>query len=155
MGILDKIIKKDEKEKDGKAVVSDDIKKEGDSKKKETDNAKKGQEAKKDTKKKKVVAKENTPIEHFELLQKPHISEKAFYFGEQGKYVFRVLPASNKTEIKKAVENIYGVAVECVNIINIPPKSKIYRGRPGVKSGYKKAIVKLKKGNSIDIIEGV
>ncbi len=161
MGIFDKIIKKDGKEKDNETTGhGNDLSKEKtkeeeneSSKKKAVDSSKKESEAKKD-KKKKIIAKENTPLEHFEILQKPHISEKAFYFGKQNKYVFRVLPASNKTEIGKAVENIYGVSVKSVNIINIPPKRKMFRGKPGMKNGYKKAIVKLKKGDSIDMIEG-
>lgn len=168
MGILDKIIKKDDKkakDNSGAAVAGDKkkdksaskkevaIKKEA--KKKESEWQEKKQKGKAEPKKKKAAAKENTPIAHFDMIRKPHISEKAFNLGEENKYVFRISASANKSEIKKAVENIYRVSVEKVNILNVHPKSKMYKGRPGVKSGYKKAVVKLKKGESIDVIEGV
>jgi len=164
MGILDKIIKKEEKAAGAKAAVSSSsevksgtkkvVEKKSVSKPK-ADASKNKPVAKEPVKKKKAVAKENTPISHFDLIRKPHISEKAFYSGEENKYVFRVSKGANKTEVKKAVENIYNVAVEGVNMINVPSKTKMYKGVPGLKSGYKKAIVKLKKGETIDVIEGV
>ena len=88
----------------------------------------------------------------FRLLKEPHISEKATNLSEAGKYVFKVFPQANKSEIKKAVENIYGVAVKEVNIINIKTKKRILKGREGKKSGYKKAVVTLKKGHKIEIL---
>lgn len=162
MGILNKIIKKDEKEKnvasqdhDAKKTDKKDAVAKSEPKKAGKSEHDEKHQTKQAAKKKKVVAKENTPISHFDLIRKPHISEKAFYSGEQNKYVFKVAKKANKTEVKKAVQNIYGVLVEKVNIINVPEKAKMYRGRPGEKSGYKKAVVKLKKGQTIDVIEGV
>lgn len=162
MGILDKIRKKDDKAggaKEAVPAVKKDAKKPA-MKKTESKGVKKDASEKKpamkeNAKKKKVAAKENTPLAHFDLIRKPHISEKAFYSGEENKYVFKVSKEANKTEVKKAVENIYRVSVERVNMVNVPSKTKIYKGIPGEKSGYKKAIVKLKKGETIDVIEGV
>ena len=88
----------------------------------------------------------------FRLLKEPHISEKATNLSETGKYVFKVFPQANKSEIKRAVENIYGVAVKKVNIINIKTKKRILKGREGKKSGYKKAMVTLEKGHKIEIL---
>ncbi len=168
MGILDKIIKKDENSAKGGsvgAVVVDKKKDKNGSnkeaaakkevKKSENEGTDKKQKGKTESKKKKITAKENTPVEHFDMIRKPHISEKTFNLGEENKYVFTVSPSANKSEIRKAVENIYRVSVETVNMLNVHPKTKMYKGRPGVKSGYKKAVVKLKKGESIDVIEGV
>ncbi len=86
------------------------------------------------------------------LLKEPHISEKATNLSENGKYVFKVYPNANKSEIKKAIANLYGVAVKDVNIINIKTKKRIMRGRIGEKPGYKKAIITLEKGHKIEIL---
>lgn len=162
MGILDKIRKKNEKAEGGKPAVPAVKKnakkpaaKKSEAKDVKAEASEKKPAAKETAKKKKVAAKENTPVTHFDLIRKPHISEKAFYSGEENKYVFRVSKEANKTEVKKAVENIYHVSVERVNMVNVPSKKKMYKGIPGEKSGYKKAIVKLKKGETIDVIEGV
>lgn len=86
------------------------------------------------------------------VLEKPHISEKATDLTKENKYIFRVFLKSNKREIKKAVEDIYGVNVLNVKIINIPGKRKT-RGRvSGWKKGYKKAIVKIKEGQKIELL---
>ena len=88
----------------------------------------------------------------FKLLKEPHISEKATNLSEEQKYIFKIFPQANKSEVKKAVENIYGVAVKKVNIINIKTKKRILRGREGKKSGYKKAVVTLERGHKIEIL---
>jgi len=164
MGILDKIRKKEDKTEGVKAVATPSKAEKKDSKKEakkieaksaKAETAEKKPAVKETAKKKKAPAKENTPLAHFDLIRKPHISEKAFYSVEENKYVFEVAKSANKTEVKKAVENIYHVSVERVNMINVPSKTKMYKGIPGEKSGYKKAIVKLKKGETIDVIEGV
>ncbi len=85
------------------------------------------------------------------IVIKPHISEKATFLNESGFYVFRVAKKANKSEIKKEIEGKYSVNVLGVRIIKIPSK-KIRTGRiEGTKKGYKKAVVKLKEGQSIDI----
>ena len=86
------------------------------------------------------------------ILKAPHISEKAVELEKQNKYVFRVYPKANKIQAKKAIEDLYGVEVKNVNIINVPKKNKILQGIKGSKSGYKKAIVTLEKGQKIEIL---
>jgi large subunit ribosomal protein L23 len=90
-----------------------------------------------------------------EILKKPLITEKASALSEKaGKYTFLVNKKANKVEIKKAVEKMYGVNVEDVNtlIIASKPKSRNTKTRvvSGRKGSYKKAIVKVAKGEVID-----
>lgn len=90
------------------------------------------------------------------ILQEPHITEKATDLAGQGKYVFRVSFSANKVEIKKAVEEFYGVKVKDVNIIHIPGKrrqlGRTKGWRRGLKKGFKKAIVTLQEGEKIEIM---
>lgn len=88
-----------------------------------------------------------------QILIEPWITEAATMAQEIGKYVFKVSPDSNKQEIKKAAEEAYKVKVVAVNIVNIPKKARNYGRTPGWKSGFKKAIVTLKKGDSISFFE--
>lgn len=90
-----------------------------------------------------------------EILKKPLITEKASALSEKaGKYTFLVEKKANKVEIKKAVEKMYGVNVEEVNtaVIASKPKNRNTKTRiiSGRKSSYKKAIVKVAKGETID-----
>ncbi|MCK5123158.1 MAG: 50S ribosomal protein L23, partial [Candidatus Pacebacteria bacterium] len=85
--------------------------------------------------------------------KKPHISEKALRFNNEDKYVFVISSTANKSEVKKAVASLYGVVVKSVNITKVPSKPKKFKGVPGMKSGYKKAIVTLAKGNKIDVMK--
>lgn len=87
----------------------------------------------------------------YKILKEPHISEKATALTDQDKYVFKVYPQANKVETKKAIEDVYGVKVKDVNIINVHRKRKILRGVEGFKPGYKKAIVMLEEGEKIEI----
>lgn len=88
----------------------------------------------------------------YKTLKSPHITEKATDLTKKNQYVFKVLKGANKTEIKKAIKNLYKVDVQTVRIINIPPH-KIRLGRiEGWKKGYKKAIIKIKKGQKIEIL---
>ena len=90
--------------------------------------------------------------EVYKILKEPHISEKATVLTDQNKYVFKIMPRANKVETKKAIENLYGVRVKDVNIINVHRKRKVLRGVEGFKTGYKKAIVTLKEGEKIEIV---
>ena len=83
------------------------------------------------------------------------ITEKATIMSEQNKTVFKVHEKANKKNIKKNVEKLFKVNVVKVNIINQKTKLKIKQGRKTFKSGYKKAIVTLKKGQSIDLTSGI
>lgn len=138
MSILNKIIK--EKEEDGKVT--------GDGSKAKTARVKEPA-----VKKEKKSGPKVTPIHYFNIITRPHISEKAFDINERGQYVFVVSDEANKSEIAKAIENFYKVVVSSVNIVRVPNKPKRYKGVMGVKSGYKKAIVTLKKGSKIDVME--
>ncbi|NGX30998.1 MAG: 50S ribosomal protein L23 [Chlamydiae bacterium] len=103
----------------------------------------------------------------YEVIKTRHVTEKATVLEglkhsasnkctarcEKPKYVFVVDRDANKTEIKRAVEEIYSekkIQVMCVNTVNTKPKPKRVRGRIGKKAGYKKAIVTLRVGDSID-----
>lgn len=88
----------------------------------------------------------------YKILKVPHISEKATILSESNKYVFKVYQRANKIEIRKTIEDLYGVSVKNVNIINIHRKRRVLRGREGFKTGYKKAIVTLEKGQKIEIL---
>ncbi|MCX6724178.1 MAG: 50S ribosomal protein L23 [Candidatus Staskawiczbacteria bacterium] len=88
----------------------------------------------------------------YEAIKQPHISEKASYLAEKDQYIFDVLPNYNKNEIKNSVEGIYGVDVLSVNIIKIPAKKRRLGRTEGFRKAYKKAIVKIKNGQKIEIL---
>ncbi len=83
------------------------------------------------------------------VLVQPRISEKAGHLVKLNKYVFKVKGNANKVEVKKAVEQTYKVKVTQVNIIRNLGKTKNFGNRSGITSGFKKAIVTLRKGDSI------
>ena len=85
----------------------------------------------------------------------PRITEKATSLSEQNKIVFKVHDGASKKSIKKSVEKIFKVNVIKVNTINQKGKIKFTRGKKTNKPGYKKAIVTLKKGQSIDLSTGI
>lgn len=85
-------------------------------------------------------------------LVSPHITEKATDLGKENKYVFKVKRKANKVEIKKAIQELYGVRVMDVKIINIPRKPRRLGRTEGYKSGYKKAIATLVEGEKIELI---
>lgn len=90
-----------------------------------------------------------------DIIIRPIISEKSSILRELRKYEFVVSPFANKIEVKNAVEDIFGVKVEKVNIIKQKGKKKrmgVFEGRT---SGYKKAIVTLAEGHSITFFEGL
>ena len=93
--------------------------------------------------------------QYADLLIKPHISEKAAMLGEKNVYVFDVPLRANKVEIKKAVEAIYGVSVIGIRTQRGIGKA-VKRGRiAGRRSAWKKALVQLKKGQTLNLVEGV
>ena len=85
------------------------------------------------------------------ILKAPHITEKATNLTEKNQHVFKIGKKANKNEIKKAIENLYKVKVLDVKIINVPAKRRQFGGISGWRKGYKKAIVKLEKGQKIEI----
>jgi large subunit ribosomal protein L23 len=84
------------------------------------------------------------------LLVQPRISEKAGHLVNLNKYVFKVKPSANKVEVRKAVQAAYKVKVVNVNMINVKGKKRNYGRTVGRTSGFKKAIVTLKKGDKIE-----
>ncbi len=95
---------------------------------------------------------EKKVFQSFSILKSPHITEKATQLSKNNQYVFKVAASANKTQIKRAVEELYGVEVVGVKIINIPAKRRRLREISGWRKGYKKAIVKVKEGQTIEII---
>ena len=88
----------------------------------------------------------------WKVLKSPHITEKATDLTGKNQYTFKVWPRTNKVEIKKAIEDLYGVDVLGIKIINIPSKRRKLGRTLGERKGYKKAIVKLKKGQKIEVL---
>ena len=85
----------------------------------------------------------------------PAVTEKATSMSEFNKVVFKVHRGANKKSIKKSIEKIFKVKVVKINTINLKGHTKLVRGRKSTSSGYKKAIVTLKKGQSIDLSTGI
>jgi len=89
----------------------------------------------------------------FKALKSPHVTEKATILSEeQNAYVFKINKGTNKKEVKEAVENTYGVNVVRVRVINIPRRKRRIGKSLGWAQGYKKAIVKIKEGQKIEIL---
>ena len=97
----------------------------------------------------------NEKINYIDSIVNPIITEKATILSEQNKTVFKVHEKANKKIIKKNIEKLFKVNVVKVNIINQKSKIKLKQGRKSYKSGYKKAVVTLKKGQSIDLTTGI
>ena len=91
----------------------------------------------------------------YDKIIAPHITEKATNISEQNKIVFKVHYKANKINLKKNIEKIFKVNVTKINIINKKSKLKITRGRKVKISGFKKAIVTIKKGQNIDLTTGI
>jgi large subunit ribosomal protein L23 len=86
------------------------------------------------------------------VLEHAHVTEKASKLADINQYVFNVVKGANKNEVARAIENYYGVKVVGVNVINIPGKRR-RRGRGIVnESGYRKAIVSVMKGQTIEVL---
>ena len=104
---------------------------------------------------KKVHKEDQNKTRAFKILIKPIISEKATLGVSQSKYVFEVSSKANKVEIKKAINEVYGVEVIKVNIINNLGKKVRFGRRTGRQKDTRKAIITLKKGETINIYEGI
>ena len=94
-------------------------------------------------------------INFIDSIKSPIITEKATVMSDQNKTVFKVHNKASKTIIKKNIEKLFKVNVVKVNIINHKSKLKMKQGKKSIKSGYKKAIITLKKGQSIDLTTGI
>ena len=91
----------------------------------------------------------------FDTIVSPVITEKATTLSEFNKIVFRVHKSASKNSIKKSIEKIFKVNVIKINTINLKGKTKLVKGKKSSRPGYKKAIVTLKKGQSIDLATGI
>ncbi len=96
-----------------------------------------------------------TKIHLYDKIFSPIITEKSTNLSEQGKIVFKVPNKANKKNLKKNIEKIFKVNVTKINIINKQSRKKLTRGRKVNVQGYKKAIITLKKGQSIDLTTGI
>ena len=94
-------------------------------------------------------------IHLYDKIISPIVTEKSTILSEQNKIVFKVPNKANKINLKKNIEKIFKVNVTKINIINKSGRTKLTRGRKIKISGFKKAIITLKKGQSIDLTTGV
>jgi large subunit ribosomal protein L23 len=94
-------------------------------------------------------------IHLYDKILSPMLTEKSTNFSEQNKIVFKVPREENKINLKKNIEKIFKVTVTKINIINKQNRKKITRGKKVKVQGYKKAIITLKKGQSIDLTTGI
>jgi large subunit ribosomal protein L23 len=106
-----------------------------------------------------VKAKKAAPAKvelgHYDVIVAPHITEKSTLLSEHNAVVFKVAQSASKPQIKAAVEALFGVSVVGVNTINAKGKTKRWKGRPYQRSDFKKAVVTLADGQSIDITSGI
>ena len=94
-------------------------------------------------------------IHLYDKILSPMVTEKSTNLSEQNKIVFKVPTGANKTNLKKNIEKIFKVNVTKINIINKQNRTKITKGKKIRVSGFKKAIITLKKGQSIDLTTGI
>jgi len=92
---------------------------------------------------------------HYDIVLAPHITEKTTILSENNAVVFRVANGASKPEIKQAVEALFNVTVTGVNTIVTKGKSKRWKGKPYQRSDFKKAIVTLAEGQTIDVTSGI
>jgi large subunit ribosomal protein L23 len=92
---------------------------------------------------------------HYDVVLAPHITEKSTMLSEHNAVVFKVASGASKPEIKEAIEALFGVNVTGVNTIVTKGKSKRWKGKPYQRSDFKKAIVTLAEGQSIDVTSGI
>ena len=94
-------------------------------------------------------------IHLYDKILSPIVTEKSTSLSDQNKIVFKVPDNANKKNLKKNIEKIFKVNVTKINIINKQSRKKITRGKKVKVAGYKKAIITLKKGQSIDLTTGI
>ncbi|OQX00944.1 50S ribosomal protein L23 [Candidatus Parcubacteria bacterium A4] len=88
----------------------------------------------------------------YRVLMAPHVTEKSTDFANKSKYIFKVYNTATKGEIKRAVESVYGVNVLDVKTLNVRRKKQRLGKTMGWVKGYKKAIVKIKEGQEIEVL---
>jgi len=106
----------------------------------------------------KKAKKKDAPVfkeAFYDIIERPLITEKATALSEQNKVIFRVRNDATKPQIKEAVEALFKVNVVSVNTINVEGKIKVFRGGLGQRKDFKKAVVTLAAGQSIDLAGGI
>ena len=91
----------------------------------------------------------------YQVIVSPVVTEKATRLNEFSQVTFRVALDATKPEIRAAVEQLFGVKVEAVNTVVMKGKTKRFRGREGRRSDWKKAVVRLQAGQTIDLTTGL
>jgi len=95
-------------------------------------------------------------INNFDILREPVVTEKSYAgTGDSNQYTFRIARSASKTQVKAAVEAIFEVEVDKVQVINMPSKPKRRGQHSGTRSGYRKAVVRLAEGHSLEMAEEV
>ncbi len=94
-------------------------------------------------------------LKHYDVILGPVITEKATMASENNQVLFRVAIDASKPMIREAVETLFKVKVKAVNTVLVKGKTKRFRGMPGRRSDYKKAIVTLHDGHTIDVTTGL
>jgi large subunit ribosomal protein L23 len=89
-----------------------------------------------------------------QVILAPIVSEKSYAASTRGTYTFKVHPDSHKTQIRHAVEELFDVKVTRVNVIKVQPKPKRRGLTRGMRPGWKKAVVQLRAGDTIEIFQG-
>ena len=97
----------------------------------------------------------NIDPRHYDVIVSPVVTEKATLASEHNKVLFKVASKATKPQIKEAVEKLFDVKVKAVNTLVRKGKFKAFRGRPGMQSDLKKAIVTLEEGHRIDVTTGL
>ena len=91
----------------------------------------------------------------YNIIKNPVVTEKTTKISENNQFVFKVSVESSKKSIRMAIEKIFKVKVENINTIKVKGKRKVFKGTQGRRVDYKKAIVKLKEGETIDYSGGI
>lgn len=92
------------------------------------------------------------PLQYYDVVRRPLVTEKSSKLqGMSNQFRFEVAPAANKSEVKKAIETLFSVKVLRVNMVSMPAKSRRMFGRPGQTRPWKKAVVTLRAGDTIDV----
>jgi len=95
-------------------------------------------------------------INNFDILREPVVTEKSYAgTGDSNQYTFRIARSASKTEVKAAIEAIFEVKVDKVQVINMPSKPKRRGQHAGTRSGYRKAVVRLAEGHSLEMADEV
>jgi large subunit ribosomal protein L23 len=104
-----------------------------------------------------MAKKQQTAVDarHYDVVLSPHITEKSTMLSENNAVVFKVAPGASKPEIKAAIEALFNVNVTGVNTMVTEGKSKRWKGKPYQRSDFKKAIITLAEGQSIDVTSGI